>query len=140
MNTLAHHFGLEGITAFSGGMEDTAFNYRMVDALKGLGFPLKEIIGGDNPKYVMEGLNMDSHFYFSKAYDHEINPQFGYIALMVCDHADENCPVVLGMKYRIPLRYKDPKEFDNTEKESKAYQDKVKEIGREMYYILSRIK
>ena len=31
---------------------------------------------------------------------------------MVCDHADQNCPFIPGATARIPLRYKDPKEFD----------------------------
>lgn len=140
INILAYHFGISALTAYSGGMEDTAFNERMVTALLDSGVGLKLIEEGSNPRYIVEDIGMDDHVLFSKAYDHAINPQSGYIALMVCDHADENCPVVIGMKYRIPLRYKDPKEFDDTEHEEKAYREKVLEVGREMYYIMDRIK
>jgi len=139
INTLADHFDLTGIMAFSGGMEDTAFNYRMVNALLESGFDLELVEDGTNPKYRLNESNNEDQLMFSKAHDHPMNPTSNYMALMVCDHADENCPIVFGMKYRIPLRYKDPKEFDDTEKETEAYNDKVIEIGREIYYLLNRV-
>jgi hypothetical protein len=37
------------------------------------------------------------------------------------------------------LPYLDPKEFDDTEFESIKYLEKVKEIGREMLYTVSKI-
>ncbi len=139
INTLANHFEMYNIKAFSGGMEATAFNYRMVNALISSGFNIEEVESKTNPKYVLkDGIN-ENQLMFSKVYDDSMNPQTGFMALMVCDHADENCPIVNGMEYRIPLRYKDPKEFDDTHQESEAYGNKVKEIGREMYYLLSKV-
>lgn len=140
INTLAHRFGIKNITAYSGGMEETAFNIRMIKALRYLGFDIDEIEAGANPKYVLNGVNMDDHLMFSKVYNHEVNPKIGYMAFMVCGDADENCPIIKGMKYRIPLRYKDPKAYDDTTYEREAYVDKVKEIGREMHYLLHQIK
>lgn len=139
-NTLAAHMGVEGIIAFSGGMEETAFNIRMVNALNHFGFEITEVETGENPRYIVPHLEMDDHLLFSKVYDDTMNPQNDFMALMVCGHADENCPIVQGMKYRIPLRYKDPKEFDDTDEESEAYRNKVREIGREVFYILNNIK
>ena len=136
INTLAKYFELPGIKAYSGGMETTAFNPRMVQAMKELGFDLQIKEEGENPVY---NLNGEDHPMFSKVYDHPLNPQSNYLAMMVCDHADENCPVVFGMKYRVPLRYLDPKAFDDTPEESQAYEDKVREIGRELYYLMSRV-
>ncbi|MDF1697875.1 MAG: hypothetical protein P1U56_18650 [Saprospiraceae bacterium] len=139
INILSNYFGLSSIKAFSGGMETTAFNERMVSAMKSLNIPVKLVEDGQNPRYIIEDIGKDGHLMFSKVYDDELNPQSGYIALMVCDHADENCPVVIGMKHRIPLRYKDPKAFDGTELEEKAYKDKVKEVGREMVFLFQEI-
>jgi len=139
INVLSKHFGYQNIRAYSGGMEGTAFNYRMVNAMKSGGFDIVEKESGVNPKYGFADSENSDHMMFSKIYDHPMNPQKGYMALMVCDHADENCPVVIGMKYRIPLRYKDPKEFDDTDQESAAYVGKVKEIGREMIYLFQRL-
>jgi len=139
INTLSSYFGIDNIVAYSGGMEETAFNSRMVNAMKECGFGIEEKVTGNNPKYILKGIEMNDHLMFSKVYGDSTNPQNGYLALMVCDHADENCPVVIGMKYRIPLRYKDPKACDDTEKEEEAYVDKVKEIGSEMYYLLNKV-
>ena len=139
INLLAKYFDNKRIKAFSGGMEETAFNHRMVNALRTMGFDINEIVSGTNPKYTSSDLDLEKHSMFSKIYDNEMNPQSGFMAFMVCGHADENCPVVHGMKYRIPLRYKDPKEFDDTDKEEEAYTSKVIEIGREMYYLLDQI-
>jgi protein-tyrosine-phosphatase len=140
INTLAPYFGLETIIAYSGGMEETAFNIRMVRALRYFGFEIKEMEEGKNPKYALNSENIKNHPLFSKVFDHEMNPKSGFMALMVCGHADENCPIVQGMKYRIPLRYEDPKVFDGTAQENGAYRNKVKEIGREMYYLLDKIR
>ena len=136
INTLSKYFELPEIKAFSGGMETTAFNPRMVNAMKEQGFDIQKIEDGDNPVYNLDG---DDHPMFSKPFDHPMNPQHNYLAIMVCDHADENCPVVHGMKYRVSLSYLDPKAFDDTPEESKAYAEKVKEIGRELYYLMSRV-
>ena len=58
---------------------------------------------------------------------------------MVCSQADEGCPFVAGAFKRISLPYLDPKEFDDTEFEGIKYLEKVKEIGREMLYMASKI-
>jgi len=127
-------------SAFSGGMEATAFNHRMVDGLENAGFGIQEIEKGENPKYILSDSAFIDQPMFSKIYNDLMNPQAGYLALMVCGHADENCPIVHGMKYRIPLRYKDPKEFDDTSQEKEAYSSKIIEIGREIYYLLNKVK
>ena len=139
INTLAPYFGINNITAYSGGMEETAFNYRMVNALTEAGFNIEMISDGSNPKYILGNSDLENHPLFSKIYNDPMNPQSGYMALMVCGHADENCPIVHGMKYRIPLRYKDPKAADDTEQEGVVYHEKVEEIGREIYYLLKRV-
>ena len=112
----------------------------MINALIASGFELEKVENGNNPKYISKDTGLLEHKMFSKVYHHTMNPSSDFMALMVCDHADENCPVVLGMKYRIPLRYKDPKAYDDTELEGKAYLQKVKEIGAEMYYLLDGVK
>lgn len=140
INFLANYFNINNLKAYSGGMEVTAFNKRMVNALNDCGFNLDEVEGGINPRYVLRDIGMEDHLMYSKIYNDSMNPQSDFMAFMVCSHADENCPIVHGMKYRIPLRYKDPKEFDDTNKEQEAYSNKVKEVGVEMFYLLDKVK
>jgi arsenate reductase len=58
---------------------------------------------------------------------------------MTCSHADQNCPVVIGAAARISLTYDDPKDFDGTPQEMAKYNERVREIGREILYAFSRV-
>ena len=141
MRAAAEYYGIEGIYTYSGGTESTAFNSRMVDAIDRAGFLVKKLDEWDNPKYLIRlsenDLNMD--IYFSKKYDDSYNPNRNFIAVMVCTDADEACPIVAGADARISLPYLDPKNFDDTREESRAYNDKVVEIGREMLFVIQNL-
>jgi len=139
----ADYYKINGLTAFSGGTEATAFNYRMVDALKREGFDIKETKSGTNPEYSLSWGDtklQELNTIFSKAYNDEVNPQSNFLAILVCDSADQKCPVVLGAAKRIALPYKDPKDFDDTSEEARAYTEKIHEMGKEFFYLISRIK
>ena len=141
LKTAALFFQIEGINTFSGGTEGTAFNHRIIWALEQFGFKIiKHHTHLSNPKYIIPLFDGDTtDQMFSKAYTNEYNPLKGFIAVMVCDHADENCPLVFGAKHRVSVHYKDPKEFDGTEEEAQAYLDKVKEIGNEMLWVMNEV-
>jgi arsenate reductase len=75
----------------------------------------------------------------SKLYDDVINPNGIFATIMTCSHADENCPFIPGAEARIPVRYEDPKEFDDTNLESQKYDERSKQIASEMFYVFSRV-
>lgn len=139
------YYDLDRIMAFSAGTEATSFNIRMVEAVKKFGFTLEES-GADrgpaNPEYILKagGGSKEGIIMFSKVLDNPFNPQDLFIAVMVCSHADENCPFVPGTFARISLPFEDPKTYDDTPDEIKAYDDKVREIGREILYVTRMIK
>lgn len=138
----ADYYQVSGINAYSGGTEATAFNYRMVNAFRETGIHVIKITEGENPKYNIDWGDLDTqrlHNIFSKPYNHEVNPQNNFMAILVCDSADQNCPIVTGASKRVSLPYKDPKDFDDTEIESSAYIEKIHEMGREFFYLISLI-
>lgn len=138
--TAAAFYGIDGVISFSGGTEATAFNPRAVKAMQDAGFRINTRSNGDNPVYEVKFSDDASALIaFSKKYDSETNPQKGFAAVMTCSHADENCPVVLGMEKRISLPYNDPKDFDNTAQESDKYAERVREIGTEILYAFSLV-
>lgn len=47
----AAYYGIEGVTNFSGGTENTAFNERAVQALKKTGFDITKVSEETNPRY-----------------------------------------------------------------------------------------
>lgn len=136
---ISHYFSIK-TSCFSGGVEVTAFNERAIEALKRTGFNITHE-GSKNPIYTIRyGDEVDPIIGFSKLYDDSSNPKSGFAALMTCSDADENCPFILGTEKRIPLNYDDPKAFDDTELETKKYDERCKQIASEMYYAFSQIK
>jgi len=123
--------------SYSGGTETTAFNPRMVRACRSFGFPLVCVEEGDNPKYICDlgREDYDEEIFFSKKYNDDYNPT-PFFAILVCDHASQNCPVVAGADKRFSLTYIDPKISDDTPEEENTYFEKVKEIGREMVFFV----
>jgi arsenate reductase len=59
---------------------------------------------------------------------------------MTCSHADENCSFIPGTEKHRPVRYNDPKEFDDTPLEAVKYDESSMQIAAEMVYVFSKIK
>ncbi|WP_020569704.1 arsenate-mycothiol transferase ArsC [Neolewinella persica] len=136
----AAHYGLENVHTYSGGTEATAFNPRAVAALKRAGFRIVSP-GGDNPHYRVSFAEGELPLAcFSKVYNHPDNPQQDFAAIMTCSDADENCPLISGASFRLPLTYEDPKVADDTPQEGERYDERVAQIGREMLYAFSLVK
>jgi arsenate reductase len=128
------------INSYSGGVEVTACNERTIDSLKRSGFEVFSK-GDVNPHHhVKWGHTKNELTLFSKLFDDCSNPNENFAAVMTCSHADENCPYVTGCDARIPIRYEDPKSFDDTDEETKMYDVRSKQIATEMKFVFSQIK
>lgn len=138
----ADYFQLPKMQTYSGGTEATAFNIRAVNAFRKIGFAIDAPEDkGENPIYSIswkEG--MKPYQAFSKKYEDDPNPKEKFAAIMVCSEADAGCPFVIGCDFRLSLPYDDPKEFDDTDLEAEKYQERIRQIGREMLFALSQIK
>lgn len=134
----AAYHGID-INSFSGGVEVTAFNERAVESIKRFGFNVTKV-GEDNPNYsVFYSDDAEPIIAFSKVYDDTANAPSGFAAIMTCSHADENCPFIPGAEARIPVRYDDPKAFDDTDQEKEKYDERSLQIGSEMFYAFSNV-
>ena len=135
---LGHYYKL-ALSTYSGGVEITACNERVITALRTQGFTVNQTGTAENPLYSICWGEVSFGDYFSKLYNDSSCPTNAFAAVMTCAHADENCPFITGAEERIPLRYEDPKRFDNTKDEAKAYLDKSIEIATELHYIFSNL-
>ncbi len=125
---------------YSGGVEVTAFNERAVASIERAGFKVEKE-GSTNPKYLIKfNETAEPIIAFSKLFDDPQNEAEKFAAIMTCSHADENCPFIPGTEQRIPVRYFDPKQFDDTEEEAAKYDERSLQIASEMFYVFSNIK
>jgi hypothetical protein len=139
--TAAYYYGLDKVDAFSGGTQATACNCRTVAAMRRVGFGIEDATTGDNPVYLVRyAADQPSIRAYSKLYNADANPKRDFIALMTCSVADKTCPVVQGAVSRYAIHYVDPRLCDDTPTETAAYNERCKEIAREMFYIMSRVR
>ena len=141
LQAAAWHFNLKHVRTWSGGTEGTAFYPSAVNALRNQGV---DIIASDhsaNPIYSVQLQTDHSPFEtMSTRYSHPMNPQHGFAAVMVCEEANESCPVVEGAAARFGLPYIDPKVSDGTPEENQVYQQRSLEIGAEMFYAMMKVQ
>lgn len=136
--TASNSYGID-TNCFSGGVEVTAFNERAVASVKRMGFKV-DSSGEGNPKYLVSSHDeVKPLSMFSKLFDDSESKVDAFASVMTCAHADENCPVIPGAEARIPVRYEDPKAFDNTPQEAEKYDERSLQIATEMFYVFSQI-
>lgn len=136
----ARVYGVTGVETYSGGTDATAFNPRAVAALRRAGFLIEPFTDGANPIYeVGFSDGMEPLQAFSKVYDASPNPREGFAAIMTCSSADAACPTVAGADERIAIPYDDPKEADGTEREAEVYDERCRQIAREMLNVFADI-
>ena len=133
--TAAAFFAID-VECFSGGVELTAFNERAVASILRCGFKVEKE-GEINPKYsVYYDTKSKPIVAFSKLFDDTPSP---FAAVMTCAHADENCPFIPASECRIPVRYDDPKAFDDSTLEAEKYDERSIQIASEMFYVFRNL-
>jgi hypothetical protein len=140
-DTAALYYQMDGIRAYSGGTEATEFHPLAVEAIRRAGFSVERPGENlDNPHYIVgNGQQPPSLSMFSKKYDDPANPASGFLAIMVCSDADEACPHIPGAASRISLPYEDPKAFDGTGQETVKYDERCREIARDLFYAFRQV-
>ena len=139
--TIAHYFGLENVFCYSGGTEATAMFPKVTETLQNQGFEILKLSETENPVYAIKfDKNEHSVICFSKKYDHDFNPKSHFAAILTCDSADVNCPIVFGAEARIPIKYEDPKKSDGTSEMDETYFNRSLEIATEMKFIFENCK
>lgn len=128
------------LETFSGGTEATAFHPHAVEAMRRAGFEIETTSAEVNPVYhVRYGPALPTLSCFSKVYDQPPNPREGFAAVMVCTEADAACPLVAGATGRFTLPYVDPKAADGSHKEAATYDERCRQIAREMLWMMGTV-
>ena len=131
---------LSMVRSYSGGTEATAFNPRAIAALQRAGMIIRQLDESANPQYLV-GFSPDQQSMrcYSKIFDAPDNPQKNYLAVMTCSEADEACPIVNGAAAKLSLPFIDPKEADGSPLEAQTYDERCRQIAREMLWALQNV-
>lgn len=137
----AAYFGVKNIRTYSGGTQTTAFHPNAIHALEQAGFRLEKLSEGSNPHYhVYYSATEEPVECFSKVYDHPRNPSSGFVSVMMCSDAEENCPFIPGVELRVATTYEDPKSSDGTQQQETVYSERCKQIALETFYVFSQLE
>lgn len=137
----AHFYKIKNVYCYSGGTAATALFSMAAKTLEQAGFEIEVLSEGKNPVYAIKyDANEHPIIGFSKTFDHPFNPKSEFAAIMTCSQADANCPFIAGAEKRIPVKYDDPKAFDNTPQQAEKYEERSNQIAAEMFYVFSKIK
>ncbi len=134
-NEISASLELPYLKAYSAGTEKTAFHSNMLEAFQSLGFVFRRAEQG---WIFANGANPDLR-YFSKTVQSPSLPDT-FIAIMVCDDANENCPYIPNAIGRFGLPFTDPKFADFEADPSYAYVETIHTIGTEVSYLLNFVK
>ena len=141
VQTCALPICLNQVSTYSGGTDVTACNCRTVTAMRRAGFDIQDATTGDNPLYLVRYADDRPPIRaYSKLYNADANPRQGFIALMTCSSADKSCPVVRGAIARHAIHYTDPRLCDDTPTETSAYNERCREIAREMFFLMAEVR
>jgi len=139
--TMAFHFGIRNVFCYSGGTEATAMFPKVGETLTNQGFQIQQLSSDNNPVYAVKYDEEEAAIVcFSKTFDDTFNPTSEFAAIMTCSSADAGCPFIAGAEKRLPIRYEDPKAFDDTDLMDVKYAERSLEIASEMHHIFSQIK
>ena len=139
--TMANYYQIENVFCYSGGTEATAMFPKVVETLRNQGFVILNLSEAENPVYAVKfAENEHSVICFSKKYNDDFNPKSAFAAILTCDSADENCPIVYGAEARIPIKYEDPKKSDGTPEMNETYFNRSLEIATEMKFVFENLR
>jgi len=139
--TMANYYQIENVFCYSGGTEATAMFPKVVETLRNQGFEILKLSETENPVYAVKfAENEHAVICFSKKYDDDFNPKSEFAAILTCDSADENCPIVYGAEARIPIKYEDPKKSDGMPEMNETYFNRSLEIATEMKFVFENLR
>ena len=139
--TMANYYQIENVFCYSGGTEATAMFPKVVETLRNQGFEILKLSETENPVYAVKfAENEHAVVCFSKKYNDDFNPKSAFAAILTCDSADENCPIVYGAEARIPIKYEDPKKSDGTPEMNETYFNRSLEIATEMKFVFENLR
>ena len=139
--TAAYFYKIDKLKSYSGGLSETAINYRIMESLKRAGFSVTAVEAySKNPVYLLSlGRKYPDIFIFSKRYDYWNNPSMDF-ASIYCSKSEEISELkVLGSDQIIELPYENVQIFDSSVGGAGKNDQVCREIASEMFYVMNYV-
>jgi len=134
------NYGLDGLTAHSGGAEPTSLNIRALGALRRAGFAASTRDDSSNPTWMFRfDRDLDPVELFSKRLRHPSNPRKDLCVIMISSEAEKVVKKVSGADVTLSLHYSDPRRADGSADEVDVYDACCAQIAREMAWVFARL-
>jgi len=135
----SEYFGVDSVSVFSGETgTSTVFDTKTTCCLQRAGFEVRTV---HTEKGICEKVRYlecgTEEILYPKMYDDNSNPIRNFAAVMVCAK-DSNRPVS-GAEVCLTIPYNYPESYYGTKEEDAKYDNTVKKIGGDMFYILSMV-
>lgn len=140
--TAAYYYGLKNISTYSGGLNQSAINFHLMESLKRAGFSVTASeIYSENPVYLVSpGKRFKDIFVFSKRYDYWNNPNDKFATVLCSKEVDMKNINLPGSEKTILLPYRTIKIFDNSPGGILRNDEICREIAREMFFVMEVVK
>ena len=137
----AYYYGVDGVDFYSGGINEGPITLNTITALERAGFIVYKVNEGGKIYYqVKYSYNIKPVVIFPKKIEDRTNPPSNFMAVIVCQNAAQNIPVVKGTYNRLELTFNDPLGFEKLDEEKEEYDKVCREIALEMFYLFSKLK
>jgi len=130
------------ISVHSGGTEVTSCATQTIEAIQSMGIQIENVTEDlNNPKYVLKSyLQFSELTLYSKLYSTISQKADHFACVMCCAQAEESCPVISGSVLKVALNYADPKASDGTVREKVTYDECLRSIGADIFYLFNEVK
>ncbi len=141
-HTAANYYKLKNIKTYSGGMDFTAINFRILESLKRAGFSVTAAeIYSQNPVYLVSiGKRYPDLFIYSKKYDYWNNPNDNYATILCSKKLIDSGTHFPGTEKVLALPYENVEIFDNSSGGALRNDEICRQFAREMLFVMNHVK
>ena len=137
----AYYYGVDGVEFYSGGLRDDPIPANTITALERAGFIVYKVNEGGKSFYQIKySYNLKPVVIYPKKIDDRLNPPANFMAVIVCQNAAQNLPVVKGTYNRLELTFNDPLGYEGLDESKEEYDKTCRQIALEMFYLFSKLK
>ena len=138
----AHHYRVKDVIPYSGGLEPTNFDHRIVASIQKTGMVIVPPQQYMNHLiyYINIGMRYPDYSMFAKPVDYHLNPHNHFLMVGVCPEIQSIAAGIYGAEKKVLLLWDDPSMWDDTPMEIQKYESCMESIATDMFYLMDYVR